>query len=95
MQANNYPVDLNLCRQLEGLEHLPQWQALVQWLQTQEDFLRNKIKLAGVKDKEVLALTAAQYIEGSKLIGRIQTLPQVVNSILKADRDASSRETTT
>jgi len=81
-----YPINPELCLKLEGLEKLPQWESFLQWLKEQEDFHLNNLKLTPLNNLEGLALQSAAATSALKQIGRIQTLPTVVNKILEAYR---------
>lgn len=86
----NYPISPDLCLKLEGLEQLPQWEAFLQWLKEQEDSHLNNLKVTPLNNLEGLALQAAASTSALKQIGRIQTLPTVVNKILEAYRKTES-----
>lgn len=81
-----YPISPEECLKLEGLEQLPQWPTLVAWLSSQEVDLINHLKSSSEETVEKAALTASAVSGALKQLGRIKTLPLVVNAVLERYR---------
>lgn len=76
---------MELCQQLQPLFEQRSWEALLQWLDSEEDSQILKIKTNTFLSVDEAALTAAGAREALKLIGRLRSLQGVVSKILTKD----------
>ena len=94
MLKPTYPIPIEVCRNLEGLDSLPQWAALLQWVQTEEALQLRRLKALKVSDHHTFALDAARISGALAITGRFTSLMQMVNGILKQETEQTSMQST-
>lgn len=92
MAAIQYPINPEEALKLEHLKELPEWQALLRWLDQQEESLINHLKLNAVKSLTKAGLTAAEVTGALKQVGRLRSLPELVENVLKMYRKQAKLE---